>query len=83
MTDFAKFERPGQLHVGFLALHEFTKQKDRLPEPRNKVGIVKRLKHSTSKFIMVVHLLSLWCGARVRRKGIHDLTSLVFPLICR
>lgn len=43
MTDFAKFERPGQLHVGFQALQEFSKQKTQLPEPRNEVGFAKVL----------------------------------------
>ncbi|XP_065939385.1 ubiquitin-like modifier-activating enzyme 1 [Magallana gigas] len=28
MTDFAKFDRPGQLHIGFQALYEFQKQKN-------------------------------------------------------
>ncbi|KAJ8259981.1 hypothetical protein GJAV_G00175680 [Gymnothorax javanicus] len=36
MTDFAKFDRPGQLHVGFLALHSFQKEHSRLPKPWNQ-----------------------------------------------
>ncbi|XP_046550808.1 ubiquitin-like modifier-activating enzyme 1 isoform X2 [Haliotis rubra] len=36
ITDFAKFDRPGQLHIAFQALHEFFKQKGALPAPRNK-----------------------------------------------
>uniref|UniRef100_A0A7N5ZRY3 E1 ubiquitin-activating enzyme n=1 Tax=Anabas testudineus TaxID=64144 RepID=A0A7N5ZRY3_ANATE len=31
MTDFAKFESPGQLHVGFQAIHAFQKKHNRLP----------------------------------------------------
>ncbi|XP_041129070.1 ubiquitin-like modifier-activating enzyme 1 [Polyodon spathula] len=33
LTDFAKFERPGQLHVGFQALHQYQKQHGRIPKP--------------------------------------------------
>jgi ubiquitin-activating enzyme E1 len=36
MTDFAKFERPAQLHVAFQALHAFQKKNDRLPKPWNQ-----------------------------------------------
>uniref|UniRef100_A0A8C7FIW2 E1 ubiquitin-activating enzyme n=1 Tax=Oncorhynchus kisutch TaxID=8019 RepID=A0A8C7FIW2_ONCKI len=33
MTDFAKFERPGQLHLGFQALHSYQRKHNRLPKP--------------------------------------------------
>uniref|UniRef100_A0A3B3DJK4 E1 ubiquitin-activating enzyme n=1 Tax=Oryzias melastigma TaxID=30732 RepID=A0A3B3DJK4_ORYME len=33
LTDFAKFDRPGQLHVGFQAIHAFQKKHNRLPAP--------------------------------------------------
>ncbi len=35
ITDFAKFERPQQLHVGFQALHAFVQAQGRLPRPMN------------------------------------------------
>ena len=35
ITDFAKFDRPAILHVGFQALSEFRSQRNRLPKPRN------------------------------------------------
>lgn len=36
MSDFAKFDRPQQLHVGFQALHHFAKAHDgNLPRPHN------------------------------------------------
>jgi len=35
ISDFAKFDRPGQLHIGFQALHQFEKEKGRLPRPKN------------------------------------------------
>uniref|UniRef100_A0A8C7XLE1 E1 ubiquitin-activating enzyme n=1 Tax=Oryzias sinensis TaxID=183150 RepID=A0A8C7XLE1_9TELE len=38
MTDFAKFDRPGQLHVGFQAIHTFQKKHNRLPAPWNRVN---------------------------------------------
>ncbi|KAM9325432.1 ubiquitin-like modifier-activating enzyme 1 [Gastrophryne carolinensis] len=36
ITDFAKFDRPSQLHLGFQALHAFQKKNGRLPRPRNQ-----------------------------------------------
>uniref|UniRef100_A0A8C7KP54 E1 ubiquitin-activating enzyme n=1 Tax=Oncorhynchus kisutch TaxID=8019 RepID=A0A8C7KP54_ONCKI len=33
VTDFAKFERPGQLHLGFQALHSYQRKHNRLPKP--------------------------------------------------
>lgn len=36
MSDFAKFDRPQQLHVGFQALHAFSLSQGRLPKPMNK-----------------------------------------------
>ncbi|KAJ8411991.1 hypothetical protein AAFF_G00142580 [Aldrovandia affinis] len=36
LTDFAKFERPAQLHMGFQALHTFQKKHSRLPKPWNQ-----------------------------------------------
>lgn len=51
ISDFAKFERPAQLHVGFQALDAFTeKNKGTLPRPRNEqdaaavVELAKQLK---------------------------------------
>lgn len=38
MTDFAKYSRPAQLHIGFQALHQFCAQHGRPPRPRNEVG---------------------------------------------
>ncbi|XP_062871211.1 ubiquitin-like modifier-activating enzyme 1 [Trichomycterus rosablanca] len=36
LTDFAKFDRPGQLHLGFQALHAFEKKHSRAPKPWNQ-----------------------------------------------
>lgn len=36
MSDFAKMERPQQLHLGFQALHAFEKKHGRLPGPWNE-----------------------------------------------
>jgi ubiquitin-activating enzyme E1 len=33
MTDFAKFDRPAQLHTAFQALHQFVEQNGSLPKP--------------------------------------------------
>jgi ubiquitin-activating enzyme E1 len=35
-SDFAKFDRPLQLHLAFQALHEFEAKNNRLPKPRNE-----------------------------------------------
>jgi len=36
ITDFAKFDRPGQLHVAFQALHKYESKYNELPKSRNK-----------------------------------------------
>jgi ubiquitin-activating enzyme E1 len=36
VSDFAKWDRPGQLHIGFQALHEFVKNNGSLPRPHNE-----------------------------------------------
>ncbi|CAK8690473.1 unnamed protein product [Clavelina lepadiformis] len=36
ITDFAKFDRPGQLHLAFQALHKYVAAKGELPQSRNK-----------------------------------------------
>jgi len=33
LTDFGKFERPGQLHLAFQTMHHFKKENGRLPKP--------------------------------------------------
>ncbi|CZT42318.1 probable ubiquitin-protein ligase (E1-like (ubiquitin-activating) enzym) [Rhynchosporium secalis] len=37
ISDYAKFERPQQLHVGFQALHAFVETHGRLPRPHNEI----------------------------------------------
>ncbi|KAK0715654.1 hypothetical protein B0H67DRAFT_246461 [Lasiosphaeris hirsuta] len=36
VSDFAKFDRPAQFHVGFQALHAFAQTHSRLPRPKNE-----------------------------------------------
>lgn len=43
ITDFAKFDRPSQLHLGFQTLHEYKKVTGLLPRPKNKADILKFL----------------------------------------
>jgi len=43
ITDFAKFEHPSQLHLGFQAIHEYKKTTGVLPHPKNKAEIEKYL----------------------------------------
>ena len=41
MSDFAKFDRPGQLHIAFQALDKFQSSVGRLPGPYNKEDALK------------------------------------------
>jgi len=36
ITDFGKFDRPGQLHIAYQALHLYQEKNNSLPRPRNK-----------------------------------------------
>ncbi|KAI8149195.1 ubiquitin-activating emzyme E1 [Fennellomyces sp. T-0311] len=36
ISDFAKFDRPMQLHLAFQALHQFAEKHQRFPKPRNE-----------------------------------------------
>ncbi|KAF2861759.1 E1 ubiquitin activating enzyme [Piedraia hortae CBS 480.64] len=44
ISDFAKFDRPAQLHVGFQALHMFAEKHGHLPRPMNDVDAAEILK---------------------------------------
>ncbi|KAL9125982.1 MAG: hypothetical protein Q9217_004897 [Psora testacea] len=47
MSDFAKFDRPQQLHIGFQALHEFANQHDgELPRPHSEGDASEILKYA-------------------------------------
>lgn len=54
ITDFAKFDRPGQLHVAFQAFHSYMKKKSELPRSRNKddagefMSVCKEINSSSS-----------------------------------
>ena len=39
-TDFAKFDRPGQLHIAYQALHQYAAKNGQLPKPRNRVCVI-------------------------------------------
>ncbi|XP_054859377.1 ubiquitin-like modifier-activating enzyme 1 [Eublepharis macularius] len=43
LTDFSKFDRPAQLHLGFQALHEFCKKHGHFPKPRNQADAAEVL----------------------------------------
>ncbi|CAJ0951874.1 unnamed protein product [Ranitomeya imitator] len=43
ITDFAKFDHPCQLHLGFQGLHYFQKKNGRLPKPRNEADATELL----------------------------------------
>ncbi len=45
ISDFAKFDRPGQLHVGIQALHQFAEKHDgKMPRPHNDADAAEVLK---------------------------------------
>lgn len=48
LTDFAKFDHPAQLHIGFQGLHEFQKKHKRLPKPRNEADAAEVLALSSA-----------------------------------
>lgn len=48
ISDFAKFDRPGQLHVGFQALHAFQKKNGCLPRPHHDNDSVEFLQMAAS-----------------------------------
>ena len=60
ISDFAKFDRPSQLHIAFQALDKFRTEKGQLPRPYNKedgakfVEIAKQL--GTDGDYKVTHL---------------------------
>lgn len=41
MSDFAKFDRPAQLHLGYQALDQFACKEGRLPLPYNQADATK------------------------------------------
>lgn len=49
ISDFAKFDRPAQLHVGIQALHEFTDcHKGQLPRAHNEEDAAEVFKYAQS-----------------------------------
>ena len=49
ISDFAKFDRPQQLHIGFQALHRFTKDHEGgLPRPHNESDASEVFQHAQS-----------------------------------
>uniref|UniRef100_A0A8C6NNC3 E1 ubiquitin-activating enzyme n=1 Tax=Nothobranchius furzeri TaxID=105023 RepID=A0A8C6NNC3_NOTFU len=49
LTDFAKFDHPGQLHAGFQAIHAFQKKHSRLPAPWSQVSEVNSAQTGSAK----------------------------------
>lgn len=47
-SDFAKFDRPPQLHIGFQALHAFVEEKGQLPRPHNDEDAAEVFKIASS-----------------------------------
>ncbi|KAH0605545.1 uncharacterized protein H6S33_004767 [Morchella sextelata] len=48
ISDYAKFDRPLQLHVGFQALHAFAAEHNALPRPMNKEDAAEVFKYATA-----------------------------------
>lgn len=47
MSDFAKFDRPQQLHIGFQALHEYASHHDgKLPRPHSDTDAIEVFKYA-------------------------------------
>ncbi|KAL5474908.1 hypothetical protein EMCRGX_G026935 [Ephydatia muelleri] len=48
VSDFAKWDRPGQLHVAYQALHQYVKEVGQLPRPYNKDDAARFIAIATS-----------------------------------
>ena len=48
ISDYAKFDRPQQLHIGFQALHAFAEKHGGLPRPHNTMDAQEVVKHAIS-----------------------------------
>ena len=76
ISDFAKFERPAQLHIAFQALDKFCTEKGQLPRPYSKedgamfVEIAKEL--GTNGDYKVI--FGCLCGLRNRDGGFSTCT---------
>lgn len=57
MTDFAKFDRPGLLHIGFQALYQYQAKKGSLPKPRCKADAIE--------FVKIANEVNSKSGAKV------------------
>ncbi|NP_001171842.1 ubiquitin-like modifier-activating enzyme 1 [Saccoglossus kowalevskii] len=64
ITDFAKFDRPGQLHIGFQALHEYKKKNGCLPKPRSK--------EDAEKFVALAKEINANAPAGAKQDSIDD-----------
>ena len=57
ITDFAKFDRPGSLHLGFACLHKFVADHGHLPRPRHEAdasAFVALVKEQNGKLAQAV-----------------------------
>ncbi|XP_070558786.1 ubiquitin-like modifier-activating enzyme 1 [Ptychodera flava] len=75
ITDFAKFDRPGQLHIGFQALHEYIKKNGSPPKPGNKAD--------AEKFIAIAKEINEKAPAAAKQESIDEklMTSLAFNAV--
>ena len=53
MSDFAKFDRPMQLHLGFQALHAFRAAHGELPAPSDASHAAELLSKYFMKFVPI------------------------------
>ncbi|ODV92350.1 hypothetical protein CANCADRAFT_56027 [Tortispora caseinolytica NRRL Y-17796] len=70
VSDFAKFDRPAQLHIGFIALDKFIQQNSALPRPRNKEDAEKLLDIAKN---VVTEYPSIISDANIDEKLISEL----------
>ena len=56
LTDFGKFERPGQLHLAFQTMHHFKKENGRLPKPWSTEDATQfKVRYINDKFLQRVN----------------------------
>lgn len=57
VSDFAKFERPGQLHLAYRTMHDYLEKAGNLPNPRSKVHSESTDVHQNWHFLVVQSFL--------------------------
>ncbi|ELU11611.1 hypothetical protein CAPTEDRAFT_162959 [Capitella teleta] len=72
LTDFAKFERPGQLHIAYQALHLYISQHNSMPKPHSQ--------SDAEKFLALAQELN--AQSATKQEQLDDKLMLLFAKTC-